>query len=90
MRVCEHLEVRMAKLQALEGCILVIILVYVIVSGRPVLGAAAILVKGPGKVEFWPAPCLQENPATTPQSNNKPLRAYFYLPTKVKTNPGVG
>ena len=80
----------MAKLQALEGCILVIILVYVIVSGRPVLGAAAILVKGPGKVEFWPAPCLQENPATTPQSNNKPLRAYFYLPTKVKTNPGVG
>ena len=90
MRVCEHLEVRMAKLQALEGCILVIILVYVIVSSRPVLGAAAILVKGPGKVEFWPAPCLQENPATTPQSNNKPLRAYFYLPTKVKTNPGVG
>ena len=79
----------MAKLQALEGCILVIILVYVIVSGRPVLGAAAILVKGPGKVEFWPAPCLQETPATT-QSNNKLLRAYFYLPTKVKTNPGVG
>ena len=80
----------MAKLQALEGCIMVIILVYVIVSGRPVLEAAAILVKRPGKVEFWPAPHLQENTATTQSNNLTLLRASFLLPTKVKTNPGVG
>ena len=80
----------MAKLQALEGCIMVIIIVYVIVSGGPVLEAAAILVKRPGKVEFWPAPRLQENTATTQSNNLKLLRASFLLPTKVKTNPGVG
>ena len=33
VRVCEHLEVRVAKLQALKGCSMVIIFVYVIVRG---------------------------------------------------------
>ena len=80
----------MAKLQALEGCIMAIIIVYVIVSGgRPELEAAAILVR-PRKVAFWPAPRLQGNTATTQCNNLKLLRASFLLPTKVKTNPGVG